>query len=93
MHFMSGFPDGGLEINLVIVEVGGQKALEQLEGHDGGQAPDGMRWAKVDGHTVTRLALKRNMMKLIHDGRQATDGVRWAKVDRHSVTRLALNKK
>ena len=48
----------------MVVEAGGQEALEQLEGHDGCQAPDGVRRPKINRHAVPRMTLKSGMKKL-----------------------------
>ena len=43
----------------MVVELGGEEGSQQLIGDDGGQAPDGVGRAKVNGHAVARLALKK----------------------------------
>ena len=47
----------------MVVEAGGQEALEQLEGHDGCQAPDGVRRPKINRHAVPRMTLKSGRKK------------------------------
>jgi hypothetical protein len=61
---LSRLPHSRLEEELVVVELGGEKGPQQLEGDDGCEPPDGVGRPKVHRHAVSSLALLKYVSKL-----------------------------